>query len=327
MTRSMTVELPRIEPPDGSARAAVQRLAGADDTVASPAGPLGLGKLATVGAWLAGCQGGCPPRPVRAPRVVVFAAEHGIAERGVSARAAGTTSELVAAVKSGAVAELADAADAGVRVVEMEQTARPIDTEDALSPDEVEQAVRRGMQVADAEVDEGADLLVASGIGVAATTPAAVLIGTLTGTEPVAVVGRGSGIDDAAWMRKTTAVRDAMRRAKPRMAQPLDLLAAAGGADLAGLAGFLLQAAVRRTPVLLGGVTVLAAAVIAEELAQGARDWWLVASSSTEPAHGVAMEHLDLEPLLDLQLGGEAPTAGLLALPLLTSAARLLADV
>ncbi|MFO7193223.1 MULTISPECIES: nicotinate-nucleotide--dimethylbenzimidazole phosphoribosyltransferase [Thermocrispum] len=328
MTSATVLELPRIEPPDGSARTAALSLAGADDTVATPAGPLGLGKLATVASWLAGCQGTCPPRRLRTPRVVVFAAEHGITERGVSSHGADAAGKLVAEINvgGGAVGALAQAANAGTRVVEMEPAARPIDTADAMTAEEAESAVRKGMEMADAEVDGGADLLVASSVGAGATTPAAVLIGTLTDTEPVAVVGRGSGIDDTAWMRKTSAIRDAMRRAKPRLSQPMELLAAAGGADLAGLTGFLIQAAVRRTPVLLGGVTVLAAAVVAEELAPGARDWWLAASSTTEPAHAVALQHLDLEPLLDLRLGGDAPTAGLLALPLVTAAAWLLAD-
>ena len=85
---------------------------------------------------------------------------------------------------------------------------------------------------------------------------AAVLIAALTGIEPVAVVGRGTGIDDRAWMRKTAAIRDALRRARKVIDDPEALLRTSGGADIAALAGFLAQAAVRRTPVLLDGVVV-----------------------------------------------------------------------
>lgn len=321
------LELPHIQPPDGTARAQALWLGGADWSVRSAGGPHGLGRLADAAAWLSGCQGVCPPRAVRLPRVVVFAADHGVAAHGVSARAAGSTFELVAELRagSGPLAELTATTAAGVRVVEPEPAARPIDTEDALTSDEALAAVRAGMAAADAEVDEGADLLVASCVSVGVTTSAAVLVSVLTGQEPVAVVGRGSGIDDAGWMRKTTAVRDALRRAKPHIAEPLRLLAAAGGADLAALTGFLLQASARRTPVLLGGLSVTAAAVVAEELVPGAREWWLAGSTSTEPAHDLALEHLDLTPLLDLRLGGDAPAAGVVALPLVTAAARVLA--
>lgn len=308
---------PDIAPPDGTTRASALALGGADDTVASPAGPLGLGRLAAAAAWLAGCQAACPPRSLTRARTVVFTAEHGIAARGVS----GDTGSTV----PGWLTELADAAGAGLRVVDGLPASRPIDTEDALTADEADAALRAGMSAADAEVDSGADLLVAANVGAGSTTAAAVLVAALTGAEPVAVAGRGSGIDDAGWMRKTVAVRDALRRAKPHIAEPVALLRAAGGADLSALAGFLLQAAARRTPVLLGGLTTTAAAVVAEELAPGGRAWWLASSSTTEPAHDLALQHLDLEPLLDLRLGGDAEAAGLLALPLLAAAVRALA--
>ena len=155
-------------------------------------------------------------------------------------------------------------------------------------------------------------------IGVGATTPASVLVAAITGAEPVAVVGRGSGIDDETWMRKAAAIRDALRRARPHVRDPLALLRVAGGADLAVLAGFLVQAAVRRTPVLLDGLVPVAAALVADELAPGARDWWLLAQRSPEPALALAAEHLELTPLLDLQhapgrrvrRGGRRPAAG-----------------
>lgn len=316
--------LPPVQPPDGTARAGVRTLGGADESMRSPAGPLGLGRLADAASWLAGCQGVCPPRAIARARVVAFAADHGVS--GVSAQTA-TAAELAEAVRSGTgpLPELAAAAGAGVRVVEVGPAAQPIDTTDALSDDDVVAAVRAGMSAADGEADSGADLLIAANLGAGSTTAAAVLVAALTGAEPVAVVGRGSGIDDATWMRKATVVRDALRRAKPHIAEPLRLLAAVGGADLAALSGFLLQAASRRTPVLLGGLTVCAAAVVAEELAPGAREWWLASSTTTEPAHAKTLEHLDLEPLLDLRLGGDAPAAGVTALPLLAAAARALA--
>ena len=163
-------------------------------------------------------------------------------------------------------------------------------------------------------------------LGVAATTPASVLVAAITGAEPVAVVGRGSGIDDETWMRKAAAVRDALRRARPYVRDPQALLRVAGGADLAVLAGFLVQAALRRTPVLLDGLVVGAAALVADELAPGAREWWLLAQRSPEPAMALAAAHLELTPLLDLGVRTDDATGALAALPLVTMAARLLAE-
>ena len=131
-------------------------------------------------------------------------------------------------------------------------------------------------------------------MGIGNTTPATVLVAALTNAEPVAVVGFGTGIDDAGWARKTAAVRDALYRARLVLPDPVALLRACGGADLAAMAGFCAQAAVRRTPLLLDGMVVTAAALVAERLAPGARQWWQAGHRSTEPAHALALAALEL---------------------------------
>ncbi|QWF78183.1 nicotinate-nucleotide--dimethylbenzimidazole phosphoribosyltransferase [Amycolatopsis sp. CA-230715] len=334
---------PRIEfndlpAPDEVARAAAAELHGA---LIKPAGS--LGRLEELGVWVASCQGQCPPRPFTRPRVVVFAADHGVAANGVSAYAPEVTGQLVGSVLTGAapVNVVASAAGASVRVVDVgvaSDTPRPvasfkvrkgsgsIDREDALTDEETRAAVLAGMSVADAEVDGGADLLIAGDLGVGNSTPSAVLVAALTGSEPVAVVGRGSGIDDTAWMRKAAAIRDALRRARTVLADPLALLRTAGGAELAAIAGFLAQAAMRRTPVLLDGLAVGAAALVAEELAPGARSWWVAAHRGGEPAQALVLEHLDLEPILDLDIRLGEGAGAAIALPLLSTATRLLAE-
>lgn len=307
--------------------------------------PVGsLGRLEDLGAWIAACQGQSPPRPFTRPRVVVFAGDHGIGRNVVSAYPQEVTGQLLGNLLSGgaAISVLASSAGAGLRVVDMavdtagdspitefkvRRGSGSIDVEDALTDAQVRAAVRAGAAVADAEVDGGTDLLLAGSLGVAGTTPAAVLVAALTGTEPVAVVGRGSGIDDTTWMRKAAAIRDALRRARPVVGDPIALLRTAGGADLAAVAGFLAQAAVRRTPVLLDGLGVGAAALVAEELAPGARSWWLAAHRGSEPAHILALEHLDLEPLLELGLRLGEGAEAVAALPLLTMAVRVLAEM
>jgi len=341
------VQFPRITPPDQQAhREAVAR----HEQLTKPPGS--LGRLEELGVWATACQGACPPHPFVRPQVVVFAGDHGIAAHGVSAYPSEVTQQMVGNFLSGgaAVNVLAAVAGASVRVVDVAVdcdaadpatvTAPPLVTrhkvrrgsgaihlQDALTDAEVIQALDAGVTIADEEVDRGADLLVAGDMGIGNTTPASVLVAALTGTEPVAVVGRGTGIDDAGWMRKAAAIRDALRRARPLIADPLALVRTAGGADIAAMAGFLAQAAVRRTPVILDGVVVGAAAMLAEELAPGARQWWVAGHRSVEPAHTLALAHLELTPILDLGMRLGEGSGAVVALPLVQMAVRILAEM
>lgn len=321
-------------PDTASRRAAVALVA----ELAMPVG--GLGRLGELGVWLASCQGECPPRPPVRSRVVLVAADHGVAGAGVSAYPQEVSALRAAAAAAGRlpVTVASGAAGATVRVVDVglvgdghgddghvvvRGTAR-LDRTDALTPEQARAAWRTGRAIADEEIDAGVDVLVPGTLAVGASTPAAVLVAALTGAEPVAVVGRASGIDDAAWMRKAVVIRDGLRRARAHLRDPLGLLGAVGGTDLTVLAGFLARAAERRTPCVLDGVAVGAAALLAEELAPGAAQWWLAAQPSTEPAAGLVLEHLSLTPVLDLAVRTEDGTAGVTVLPLLVTAARLL---
>ncbi len=288
-----------------------------------------FGRLAELRGFLA--ERGVPS-PLR-PRLVVVAGDHGVAAAGVSAQDPAATADAVELIRRGAgVAALAGVAGAGVRVADV-AVGRPagrIDREDALGVDELEAAVRAGRELADDEAAAGTDLLLVGHLGVGGTTAAAVIVAALTGVEPVAVVGRGSrldgaAIDDATWMRKAAAVRDALRRAKAADRDPAALLRIAGGADLAALAGLLAQSAARDIPVVLDGLVTLAAALVADRLAQGARAWWLAGQAEPEPAHRLALEQLGLSPLLDLGVGGGDGTGALAALPLLRIAGALAA--
>ncbi|QRY44767.1 nicotinate-nucleotide--dimethylbenzimidazole phosphoribosyltransferase [Mycolicibacterium boenickei] len=308
--------------------------------------PGSLGRLEELSIWAASCQGECPPRPLTRARVVVFAADHGVTAAGVSAFPSAVTSQMVANFDAGgaAINVLAEVSGATVRVadiaVDCDEPLSPaigahkvrrgsgnIAVEDALSAEETAAAVDAGRQIADDEVDAGADLLIAGDMGIGNTTAATTLVAALTGAEPVAVVGRGTGIDDLGWMRKAAAVRDALYRAREVTRDPLGLLRVCGGADLAAMAGFLAQAAVRRTPVLLDGLVVTAAALVAEELAPGARAWWQAGHRSTEPAHSLALSHLRLEPIVDLGMRLGEGTGAAVALPIVRAAIATLASM
>ncbi|MGW0175736.1 nicotinate-nucleotide--dimethylbenzimidazole phosphoribosyltransferase [Rhodococcus sp. NPDC003322] len=325
--------------PSVTARAAADARQG---QLTKPAGS--LGRLESLAGWVAACQDRCPPRLFERPRVVVFAGDHGVARHGVSAYPAEVTAQMVANILAGgaAVNTLAETTGVGVRVVDIavdadtdpavsrykvRRSSGAIDREDAMSADETLRAIAAGRALADEEVDAGADLLIAGEMGIGNTTPATVLIAAITDTEPVAAVGRGTGVDDAGWARKTAAIRDAMRRVRRDVTDPVALLRIGGGADLAAMAGFLAQAAVRRTPVIVDGVVVTAAAMVAEQLAPGARDWWVAGHRSTEPAHVLALRHLQLDPILDLGMRLGEGSGAVVALPVLQGAVATLANM
>ena len=334
-------DFPPITAPDQDVAAQARAR---QDTLTKPPGS--LGRLEELSVWVAACQGACPPHQFERARVVVFAGDHGVTAAGVSAFPAEVTAQMVANFDAGgaAINVLAEAAGASVRVADIavdtdephspsigahkvRRSSGNIAVEDALSDDETRAAIDAGRRIADEEVDAGADLLIAGDMGIGNTTPATTLIAALTGAEPVAVVGRGTGIDDAGWSRKVAAVRDALYRASGLSADPVGLLRVCGGADLAAMAGFCAQAAVRRTPVLLDGVVVTAAAMVAELLAPGARQWWRAGHRSTEPAHKLALEKLNLEPIVDLSMRLGEGTGAAVALPVVRAAIAALTSM
>jgi nicotinate-nucleotide--dimethylbenzimidazole phosphoribosyltransferase len=318
--------------------------------------PASFGTLEKTASWLAAVQGQCPPSPIARPRLVLFAGDHGIAEvetngHRVTAQPPGTTAALLRlyARGGGPASVLAGANDAGIRLVdvsvdcevaELTEAGVPeevtagrvrrgsgrIDVDRACSREEAEAAFTLGRAIADAEVDAGADLLIPALLGAGHSTPAAVLVAALTGSDAAAVTGRGSGVDDAGWTVKCATVRDALRLARPVLSDQLELLAVSAGPDFAACVGFILQAAVRRTPVLLDGVGATACALLAQRIAFRTPEWCLAAQLSPEPAHRKALDRLSLEPLLDFKLRAGAGCGALLALPLVRSAVSVLAE-
>ncbi|MEE1942506.1 nicotinate-nucleotide--dimethylbenzimidazole phosphoribosyltransferase [Streptomyces sp. TRM 70361] len=332
-----------IERPDsGVRRDAEERRA----RTGLPAGA--LGRLDELGEWLAAAQGRVPVEPVSRPKVLLFAGDHEVASLGVSARPAGGAHTLVRAALEGTspAAVLARRLGVPLRIVDMSLDCDPgglpeevtryrvrrsggrLDIEDSLTAQEAERAFRAGMAVADEEADAGTDLVLLGDISVGGTTAAGVLVAALCGTDASVVTGRGGGrIDDLAWMRKCAAVRDGLRRARPALGDQLRLLATVAGADLTAITGFLLQSAVRRTPVVLDGVVSAACALVAQRVAFRAPDWWLAGQASGEPAQARALDRMALDPLLDHGVTTGEGTGALLALPLVQAASALAAEL
>jgi nicotinate-nucleotide--dimethylbenzimidazole phosphoribosyltransferase len=330
-----------IEPPSRVAESAArERLA----ALAKPTGA--LGRVEDLAAWLAACQGACPPKPPSRVRLVVLAGDHGVAARGVSAYPAEVTAAMVHAFATGTAAagvlarqhgvalrvlDIAVDADLvdppGVGAYKIRRGSGSIDVEDALSEAELDAALLAGWAIAREEIAAGADLLILGDMGIGNTTPAAALIATTFGMPAADVVGRGTGIDDDALARKTAVLEAAVDRVGDRARDPRTRLRALGSADLATGVGFLIAAAQEGVPVLLDGLATLAELSMADEIAPGTAAWCAAGHRSTEPAQRLALDKLGLVPVLDLGLRLGEGSGALLALPVLRSAAELTGEM
>jgi nicotinate-nucleotide--dimethylbenzimidazole phosphoribosyltransferase len=203
----------------------------------------------------------------------------------------------------------------------------------AMSVDEARRAVEAGIEVARDLVSAGNSCLITGDMGIANTTASAALIAAFTGRSPEEVTGRGTGIDDATHERKVGVVREALAVHADALARPegvegaLGVLAAVGGLEHAGLAGFILGAAALRVPVVLDGVIAGAAALVAQAMAPEVVHACVAGHRSAEPGHAIALRHLGLRPLVELELRLGEGTGALLALPLVQSAVRVMHEV
>jgi nicotinate-nucleotide--dimethylbenzimidazole phosphoribosyltransferase len=316
--------LARIEPADLDARRAAAR---ALDAKTKPRGS--LGRLEEVAQRIAGIRHEAEPGQLRAA-VIVVAADHGVAAEGVSAYPQEVTRQMLANFEGGgaAVSVLARAAGASVRVIDA-GVGRPtanIAKGPAMTRDEAVRRIEEGIAVADELARDGVGVVVIGEMGIGNTTAAAALCAALLDVEPWATCGRGTGVDDAGLARKVDVVSRALS-ANDLSDDPLDLLAALGGFELALLCGLALGAAANRQVVLLDGFISTVAALVAARLAPRAADAMIAAHLSPEPGHRLALDTLQLEPLLDLGLRLGEGSGAALALPVLHASLAILEEM
>ena len=278
-----------------------------------------LGRLEELAGWLSAWQGRHPPR-VEHPRTAVFAANHGVAARGVSAFPASVTEQMVANFVNGgaAVNQLCQTFDADLRVFEMalEQATKDFTVEPAMDEGECARAMAYGMM----SVEPGLDVLCLGEMGIGNTTSAAALACALFGGEAEDWVGAGTGVSGAVLETKTKVVADGV--AKHRNAgDPLQLLAALGGLELAAIAGAVIAARLARTPVVLDGFACTVAASVLWMIDRRALDHCIVAHRSVEPGHTKLLALIGKEPLFDLGMRLGEGSGATLALGILKAAA------
>jgi nicotinate-nucleotide--dimethylbenzimidazole phosphoribosyltransferase len=285
--------------------------------------PLGsLGRLEEIAEWLAAWQGRASPR-VERPRIAVFAGSHGVAARGVSAYPSEVTGQMVKNFLSGgaAINQLAGSIDADLRIYELDLD-HPTDDftkGPAMSEARAANAMAYGMMAA----EPGIDVLCLGEMGIANTTTAATLSAALFGGTGADWAGPGTGVQGKAFAHKIAVIDEALahHRQLIEARDPLALLAAVGGEELAAIAGAVLAARMGRIPVLLDGYACTAAAAVLHAINRHALDHCLVAHRSAEPGHTRLLEAIGQRPLLDFGMRLGEASAAALAVPLLKAAA------
>jgi nicotinate-nucleotide--dimethylbenzimidazole phosphoribosyltransferase len=282
-----------------------------------PAGA--LGRLEQLAQWLATWQGRHPPRLER-PRTAVFAGNHGVARRGVSAYPAEVTAQMVKNFVDGgaAVNQLCRVVDAELRVYEMALD-RP--TEDftvgpAMSDEDCATAMAYGMMA----VEPGIDALAIGEMGIANTTIAAALCLALFGGGAADWTGPGTGVAGAALEKKREVVAAAVARHKAA-GDPFEVLRCLGGLEFAAMAGAILAARMGRVPVVLDGFCAGAAAAVLHAADPRALDHCVAGHVSAEPGHRRLLDRLGKAPLLDLGMRLGEASGATLALAILKAAA------
>jgi nicotinate-nucleotide--dimethylbenzimidazole phosphoribosyltransferase len=276
----------------------------------------------------------------------VFAADHGIAEEGVSAYPKEVTAQMtynflrggaainVLARHYGIEVEVVDAgvdyefgAVHGLRNCKVRRGTGNFSRGPAMTLLEARQSVETGIRVVQEVAAEIPFLLGAGEMGIGNTSSAAALLCVFTGASPREVVGRGTGIDDVALAKKILAIERGLELNQPNPRDPLDVLAKVGGLEIGALAGVFLAAAAFRIPMVLDGFISGAAALLACRLCPSAREFFFASHLSAERGHRFLLEELKLKPLLDLQMRLGEGTGACVVMGLIEAAARIMNEM
>jgi nicotinate-nucleotide--dimethylbenzimidazole phosphoribosyltransferase len=307
--------------------------------------PGSLGRLERLAIQIAGITGRARPRLDR-KTVIVMAGDHGVTVEGVSAYPPAVTAQMVLNFARGGAAINVLARRAGARVVVVDVgVAEDLPPEPgivhrkvafgtanlavgrAMTVDQALAAINVGLDVLAEEASRGLDVVCLGEMGIGNTTAASALVAAITRLPVEHVTGRGTGIEDAGWRHKVAVIERGLAVNAPNPCEPLDVLASVGGLEIAGLVGVSLGAASRRIPVVVDGFIATAAALIAAELCPTLRSYLIAAHRSMEPGHVAALERLELDPLLALDLRLGEGTGAALVLPVIDASLALLDEM
>ena len=338
----MSIEsvISRIQPLDQTAMTAARAR---QDMLTKPQGS--LGRLESLSIQLAGITGQARPR-IEHKVVTVMAGDHGVVEEGVSAFPQEVTPQMVLNFLGGGAAINVLAKHVGARVVivdlgvaaAMEPHPQLVNRRvaagtaniargPAMTRAQAEEAILNGVDVVEAEIARGLDILAAGDMGIGNTTPSAAIACLVTRRSANEIVGRGTGVDNEGLRRKIMAVENALKVNRPDPQDGLDILSKVGGFEIGGLAGAILGAAANRRPVVIDGFISTAAAIVAVTLAPQVRDYLIAAHCSQELGHRLMMDWLGVQPLLDMHMRLGEGTGAALAMSLVEASCKILDEM
>lgn len=278
-----------------------------------------LGRLEELSSWTAAWQGQYPPSMKR-PNVHVFAGNHGVAARGVSAFPAEVTKQMVENFETGgaAINQICDSVGAGlcVEAMDLDNPTADFTQGPAMREEECVEAIAFGMSV----IDSASHVVCLGEMGIGNTTSAAAVSLALFGGSAAQWVGAGTGINKETMSTKIKVVSEAVEKNQPQMKDGLDVLMCLGGRELAAIAGAVIGARIKRVPVLLDGYVSTAASATLYGINNHVLDHCKVGHVSEEPGHKLLLEKINKKPLLNFNMAlGEASGAAL-AVSILKSA-------
>ena len=313
------------------------------DRLTKPQGS--LGRLESLAQQLVGMTRSLAPKAARKV-IITMAADHGVAEEGVSAYQQAVTAQMVENFLRGgaAINVLARYVGASVVVVDMGVAAQlpsspglvsrkigygtqNLARGPAMSREAALAAIQTGRELVAHEVSQGADLIGTGEMGIANTTASSAIAAVMTGSSVARVTGRGTGIDEAACARKIAVVQRAIEINRPDASDPIDVLSKVGGFEIAGLVGVMLGGAAAHRPVVIDGFIAGASALIAAAMQPNVAGYLVASHLSQEPGHQVMLERLGLSPLLDLHLRLGEGTGSALAMSLIEASCKIFAEM
>ena len=313
------------------------------NTLTKPPGS--LGRLEELSIQLAGISG-TPIPSIKDKVIITMAGDHGIVAEGVSAYPQEVTPQMVLNFLYGGAAINALAQHVGARIVVVDMgiaadmephpslvikkiahgTAN-MTQGPAMTRQQAERALTAGIEIVTAEIEKGLDIVGTGDMGIGNTTPSAAIAAVLTGESPAKIAGRGTGVDDEDLKRKIDAIERSIAVNQPDPKDGLDVLAKVGGFEIAGLAGVILGAAAHGKAVMVDGFISAAAAMIAVAIAPKVKTYLIAAHRSQEYGHGLILEWLGLNPLLDFDLRLGEGTGAALGISIAEAACKVLAEM
>ena len=300
--------------------------------------PGSLGRLEEIANRMAAVQATLSPS-IERPRIVLFAADHGVCAERVNPYPQAVTAQMVANFLRGgaAINALAQASGVELAIVDagvahqipenrglirraIAPGTRNFCEEPAMTRDQATAALGLGIDMAERAATDGCTLLGIGEMGIANTTAASALTAALTGRDPASVIGRGTGADEGCMARKRSAVERALSLHLSHIHEPLDFLARLGGFEIGAMSGLCLGAAANRCAVLVDGFIATAAAALAVRFHEAVRDYLLPAHRSTEPGQAPLLDLIGHRPLLDLEMRLGEGTGAALAVPVVRAA-------